>query len=104
MCIFIGGVQPRKVTVDDTPRMCPSCGLATARLKRLDHYVSLFFIPLFPIKRGETFLECFRCGAILDESGNTISAGKTGGPRTCASCGRAVEPGYSYCPHCGRRQ
>ena len=26
--IFIAGVQPKTVTVDDTPRICPSCGLS----------------------------------------------------------------------------
>jgi hypothetical protein len=60
MFFFIGGVQPRTVIVDETPRLCPQCGLAQARLKRIDHYLSLFFIPLIPIKRGPVLLVCDR--------------------------------------------
>ncbi len=54
MFFFIGGVQPKTITLDDSRRLCPACGLAQARLKRTDQYLSLFFIPLFPVKRGET--------------------------------------------------
>ncbi|SPF39937.1 hypothetical protein SBDP1_280015 [Syntrophobacter sp. SbD1] len=62
MFFLIGGVQPKSVTVDETPRICPGCGLAQARLKRVDHYLSLFFIPLFPVKKGDPVLICDRCG------------------------------------------
>ena len=64
MFFLIGGVQPKTVSVDDTPRLCPACGLAQARLKRIDHYLSLFFIPLFPVKRGEPVVICDRCGVV----------------------------------------
>jgi uncharacterized C2H2 Zn-finger protein len=58
--------------MDDQPRVCPRCGLSSAYLKRLDHYISLFFIPLIPIKRGERFLECDRCRGIFDERGRSM--------------------------------
>ncbi len=67
MFFFIGGVQPKTMTLDDTPRLCPACGLAQARLKRIDHYLSLFFIPLFPVKRGEPAVICDRCGAVSSQ-------------------------------------
>lgn len=47
--------------------MCPSCGLPSAKLKRLDHYLSLFFIPIIPVKKGERFIECDRCGGLFNE-------------------------------------
>ncbi|RLB43440.1 MAG: zinc-ribbon domain-containing protein [Deltaproteobacteria bacterium] len=102
MFFFIGGVQPKTVTLDETPRMCPVCGLYQARLKRIDHYLSLFFIPLFPVKRGKPFLECQSCGAISDESGAVFQGpGKVPG-HACPYCGNPIEPSYRYCPFCGR--
>ena len=105
MFFFIGGVQPKTVTVDDTPRLCPACGLAQARLKRTDHYLSLFFIPLFPVKRGPVMLVCDRCEGVFDpnqplpsERQSTLSQSYH-----CRSCGQALEPSFSYCPRCGRR-
>ncbi len=101
---FIGGIQPKKVKVDDQPRACPNCGLPSARLKRLDHYLSLFFIPLFPVKRGERFLECDRCGGVFDESGRSgpEALRPAAGP-ICPKCGRRVSPDFNFCPHCGQR-
>jgi len=102
--IFIGGIQPRKVQVDDNPRTCPACGLPSARLKRLDHYLSLFFIPLVPVKRGQRFLECTRCGGVFDEAGRVQARpGGQSAPRRCPSCGREAAPEHRYCPFCGQR-
>ncbi len=102
--IFIGGVQPRKVKVDDQPRSCPRCGLPSARLMQLDHYVSLFFIPLFPVRKGESFLECTRCGGIFDERGRPAGvAPKEEFVRKCLRCGRTVDVEFQFCPYCGER-
>ena len=100
--IFIGGLQPKKVQVDDNPRTCPVCGLATARLKRLDHYISLFFIPLIPVKRGEPFVECNRCKGVFDQTGRPQYAGRAAQAR-CPYCGALVQAGFQYCPQCGKR-
>ena len=101
---FIGGVQPKKRKIGDQPRTCPSCGLPSARLKRVDYYISLFFIPLIPIKQGERFLECERCGGVFSESGEThIAAFRPQPSRACPRCGETVDPGFLYCPHCGNR-
>lgn len=101
MFFFIGGVQPKTVTLDETPRMCPACGLYQARLRRVDHYLSLFFIPLFPVKRGRPFLKCQSCGAISDESGQTLYAAEKPGTQ-CPYCGREIESSFRFCPYCGR--
>jgi hypothetical protein len=101
---FIGGVQPRKVNVDDQPRICPNCGLSSARLKRLDHYISLFFIPLIPVKRGERFLECNRCDGVFDETGRSQSIPfQKKADSLCPKCGREVSPEFRFCPFCGQR-
>ena len=72
MFFFIGGIQPKTVTVDRQPRSCPSCGHFGVYLKRVDHYVSLFFIPVFPVKRGTPFLSCENCNAVIDEHGGRM--------------------------------
>jgi hypothetical protein len=102
MFFFIGGVQPKTVTVEDTPRLCPNCGLAQARLKRIDHYLSLFFIPLFPVKRGEAVLICDRCEAVSPPDqpiGRHPLAGS--GLKRCSRCGSPLEASFRYCPDCG---
>lgn len=103
---FIGGVQPRTVTLDETPRLCPYCGLAQARLKRIDHYISLFFIPILRIKKGEPLLICDRCGFTAPEE-EAYRAQKAPQrvekPLTCPACGMALEPTFQYCPQCGRK-
>ena len=115
MFFFIAGVQPKTVTLDEARRLCPSCGLAQARLKRVDHYLSLFFIPLFPVKRGEPVLVCDRCGAVSrpegglsglrpPERGLEATPTKSGRAElSCRRCGGRLEPSFRYCPHCGER-
>jgi len=34
----------------------------TCLKKRRDHYLALFFIPLFPVRRGPEFWQCSACG------------------------------------------
>ncbi len=106
MFFFIGGIQPRTVTVDNTPRLCPACGLAQARLKRIDQYLSLFFIPLIPLKRGDVMLICDRCGSYSDPNQPMQwQAQRTpvSQPEACGHCGRALDASFNYCPYCGSR-
>lgn len=101
MFFFIGGVQPKTVTLDDTPRLCPACGLAQGRLKRIDHYLSLFFVPLIPVKRGEPMVICDRCGAISTPAENKGKSPTILKGAACRQCGYPVEPSFRYCPQCG---
>ncbi len=98
--VFVGGVQPRRVTVDPTPRRCPRCGLHTATVQRIDHYLSLFFIPLLRVKTGEDMLVCSRCGEAPAAPGPEPAAAA---PRFCRFCREAFPTDFVYCPRCGRR-
>ncbi|HDH87503.1 MAG TPA: zinc-ribbon domain-containing protein [Desulfobacteraceae bacterium] len=102
MFFFIGGIQPKTVTVDKQARTCPSCGHVEVYLKRVDHYMSLFFIPLFPVKRGAPFLICENCNTIIDEHGYSTGAEWPMRGKRCPSCGRKVDRDFTFCPYCGK--
>ena len=101
MFFFIAGVQPRKVRVEDHPRLCPSCGLVRAWLTRQDHYFAAFFIPLFRVKSGETVLLCERCGVVAGDPESRLDQAGAPAAIRCANCGRAMEDGFRFCPYCG---
>ncbi|NLD39187.1 MAG: zinc ribbon domain-containing protein [Desulfatiglans sp.] len=100
MFFFIGGIQPKITFVDNPPVLCPSCGLLRARYKRVDQYISLFFIPIIPIKRGDTFLFCERCGlqAHGEKTGDIYGYNQP----LCKNCGRTIKKDFIYCPFCGK--
>lgn len=102
MFFVIAGMQPRTMTLDAQPRRCPRCGLDQAVHQRIDHYVSLFFIPLVRVKKGAPFLFCRRCQQAVATEGFGATPLTDGRP-ACAQCGAAVDPGFAFCPHCGRR-
>lgn len=106
MFFFIGGIQPRTVRLEKHAGACPNCSHFEVYLKRVDQYISVFFIPLFPIKRGVPFVACENCDSLFE---SPVHMGRQdyreAGPETdprCGSCGRAVKPDFSYCPYCGK--
>ncbi len=101
MFFLIGGVQPKTTTLDNTPRICPACGFAQAQLKRIDHYVSLFFIPIFPVKRGVPVLICKSCGVVSSPDQSSREAGKDIYGKRCPRCGYSLSGDFQYCPGCG---
>jgi RNA polymerase subunit RPABC4/transcription elongation factor Spt4 len=103
MFFLIGGVSPKTVVLDETRRICPSCGLAQARLQRIDHYLNLFFIPLLRVKKGEPMVVCQRCGAVSSPDARPGAGPRPEppAPRRCRNCGAPLEPRFNYCPHCG---
>ena len=96
MFFFIGGVQPRKKTLEIRAEACPYCREHKIRLQRIDRYISLFFIPVLRIKKGIPYLACGGCGKSVD-------SGEGFYPDRCAFCGRELQPDYIYCPTCGRK-
>jgi len=104
MFFFVGGVQPKTVTLDENPRLCPACGLAQAKIKRIDHYLTLFFIPLFRVKKGEPLLMCERCGFVAPpDRAEEIANFSVGTRLECPKCGMILEPSFNYCPRCGTK-
>jgi ribosomal protein S27AE len=103
--LFIGGIQPRTIRLDKFGRICPRCGHHGLYAKRQDHYFSLFFIPLFRVKRGEPFVSCDHCRSVFDESERTIEEPAAFRRDTwkCPDCGRSLEGDFEYCPRCGKR-
>ena len=102
MFFFIGGLQPRTVRLDERSRMCTACGLYQAKLVRIDHYLSLFFIPLIPVKKGTPMVRCDRCGHLAAETGEPISQVGPSTGMICSHCGRPLEKSFRFCPDCGK--
>jgi RNA polymerase subunit RPABC4/transcription elongation factor Spt4 len=109
MFFFIGGIQPKTVRLEKQARACPFCSHFDVRLKRIDQYISLFFIPILRIKKGIPFLNCENCHVVLNSHTDTDSRDfefgemKGGSEQRCRSCGKFVAADYSYCPYCGKR-
>jgi hypothetical protein len=97
---LIGGVQPKVKVLDEKPRHCPRCGLHQAYLKRVDHYISVFFIPVLKVKTGEPMLICDRCEISARES-DAAPAPESG--KFCRFCKKDFPGDYIFCPACGRR-
>jgi zinc ribbon protein len=97
---LIGGVQPRTVRARQPVLVCPECGKTGLRRQRVDMVLSLFFIPLFPVRKGTPRMVCDVCGTVFDLSGKREHSAPGG--RKCPSCGRPVQSDFSFCPSCGR--
>jgi len=104
MFFFIGGITPRITVLDDRPVLCPVCGLAQARYRRVDYYLNLFFIPLFRVRKGEPFLMCDHCEQSVQDMGEDYHRMMRKEGADCPRCGRRLHPGFRFCPYCGRPQ
>ncbi len=98
MFFFIGGVQPKTITLDEPPKRCDACGLYQLSPMRTDHYLSLFFIPILPIKKGDLFFRCQSCGAVAAERNDLRNVFQM---KTCPECGQNIEEDFRFCPSCG---
>jgi RNA polymerase subunit RPABC4/transcription elongation factor Spt4 len=101
--IFIAGVAPKIKILDQNPRRCPVCGLNQAHYKRIDHYLSIFFIPILRVKKGEAFIMCDRCERTFHDFGSDLTGQQPEGAGTCKYCGKAVGNDFQFCPYCGKR-
>ena len=102
--LLIGGVQPKVKVLEENPRRCPRCGLHQAYLKRVDHYLSVFFIPVLKIKTGQPVLICNRCEQPAHDSGSDLPRPQPSpATRSCRFCDKAFPRDYNFCPICGRR-
>jgi hypothetical protein len=118
MVFFIAALSPKVVNRDLSGTMeCPACGGAGAmQERRVDHMLSLFFVPLITVHRGQPFTACGRCGwsslkegraaagaGGSDRQGGRAVSGRGAWPaRVCAVCGGQVgDAGWTFCPFCG---
>jgi len=99
---LIAGIAPKTKVLDQTPRTCPSCGLAQAHLCRIDHYLNLFFIPILRVKTGRPVLVCSRCGHAGDSSASVPENAASFAQTRCRGCGRVLEKEFRFCPYCGK--
>ena len=121
--IFIAGVYPKqkKLEYEGGPEVCKNCG----RYGRYQVYMeyntfSLFFIPIIKWKKryfvvttccGERFQLDQEVGERIEQGENIriseedlIREGGYGGIRYCNGCGQPLDPSFTYCPNCGKRQ
>ena len=109
-----GGLRVRKP--------CSRCGLLSdLREYRWRRWLTLFFVPVIPLSKGESVLTCERCeasfyrggGAYAPDPGGSTGPAATGGDKTvieCAYCnGKMRIPVFLSkeihvtCPHCGEK-
>jgi hypothetical protein len=99
---LIAGISPKTKILDTIPRRCPLCGLSRAYFKRVDHYFSIFFIPVLRIKKGEPFIMCEKCEMAVHEMEKDFQSQQTNGKFTCKYCSRRLQKGFKFCPFCGK--
>jgi RNA polymerase subunit RPABC4/transcription elongation factor Spt4 len=104
MFFFIGGIQPKTTRVEKLARSCPKCGNHSVYKKRIDHYVSLFFLPILPVKKGDEFTVCENCGSLNDGRDGSGSQPVVEQSNRCFHCGAILEQGFIFCPYCGGRR
>lgn len=100
--IFIIGISPKTKTLDRTPKICTRCGLAQAHVKRTDHYLSLFLIPLIRVKNGDPVIVCDRCEQRMESGGWEYFRSQTASDAVCPHCSRGIHHDFRYCPYCGK--
>ncbi len=109
MFLFIAGVQPRTIRLDERARVCPRCGHSGLSLERTDHYFSLFFIPLFRVKKGVPLVWCDQCHSAFDRRGMPLALKVeervmfNRAARKCPDCGRPLGEDFDFCPRCGNK-
>jgi hypothetical protein len=101
--IFIAGVSTKLKELDQNPRRCPVCGLHQAFAKRVDHYLSLFFIPILRVKKGEPVIICDRCEQSIPDIGPEFKHRPADDEQHCRSCGKPLNANFKYCPYCSKR-
>jgi len=99
---LIAGISTKTTLVDKKPQLCPVCGLAKAHYKRTDQYFSLFFIPLFRVKKGEAFVMCDKCEQELKEFGYGHESFPGDKEAVCHNCRKRFKGDFKFCPYCGK--
>lgn len=121
--IFIAGVYPRqkRLEYEGSPEICISCGKYGSYQVYMEYNTfSLFFIPIIKWKKryyvvtsccGERFQLDPEVGERIERGDNIhireedlIHKEGFGGVRYCGGCGQTLDPNFTYCPNCGKKQ
>ncbi|MBP6553928.1 MAG: zinc-ribbon domain-containing protein [Vitreoscilla sp.] len=66
--IFIFGITPKQTASKIGEFTCPICQAAsTYQWRSQRSYVSVFFLPLFPVGKERHILQCTQCHTVLPE-------------------------------------
>jgi ribosomal protein L37E len=69
----------------------------------MDHYLSLFFIPVLRVKKGEPFIMCDRCQRSSPEFETPGNLPFQDNAIVCKYCGKSMNRDFKYCPFCGKQ-
>ncbi len=119
---FIGifGIQDKIKVLKEFPNTICKCGSYTRAEMLMEYtYFHFFFIPLFKWNRRhyvqtrcchrvfkvpEDYVEELLAGDRIDFDRLEEVGGYQGdGSVSCSHCGGRLQPGFEYCPYCGRR-
>ena len=66
--IFIFGITPKQTASVTGEFQCPICEATRSyRLRSQRSYVSVFFLPVFPVGKEQRILQCTTCHTVLPE-------------------------------------
>jgi len=116
---FIGifGIQNKyRIVKEFYNVVCPNCDrLSRIELVETYDYFHFFFIPLFRWN-FKYYLKARCCNSLYEvdkdyfhelKNSNTIDFNRVrsvySNPNICPNCGGFINPGFSFCPHCGQR-
>lgn len=117
---FIGifGIEPKNKTIKEfNNTICPTCDrLTKAELVQTYTCFHFFFLPLFKWN-FKYYIRFICCNSIYEvdegyvdelKNSDTIDVNRlkkmSFNKNICPECGNYVNPDFSYCPHCGRKQ
>jgi hypothetical protein len=65
--------------------------------------MSLFFLPILPVKKGDEFTVCENCGLLNGDTNGGGSQPVAEESNRCSRCSTILEQNFVFCPYCGRR-
>ncbi len=114
---FIGvfGMNRRNKKIKEVKFKCTGCLKNKGEVIESANTFEFFFIPVFKMSK-KYFLKCISCDSLYKLNPNSIESVMEKGEvlyedieeivfenYVCSGCGERIEPGYDYCPKCGKK-